>query len=482
MVQQVGPIVEPEGMSTMLNTYLSEMVEVAFAHGATVDKFMRDMVMGFFGAPTGEGPMQDARRCARMAIEMWQRATMISGRWRDLLALDHPPLPTMVLTSGSATVGNFGSSRRLEYTAIGGPLDEADTLLQEVGPGEVACSQTTWTLIKGEVEGELSNEVKVRNRERPVKLFRIAGPAQLIAFTPAQAKPPAHDEEVSVSETSAGDTGRLQKGTVLSSRYQILQALGKNSTGTIYMARDLKLEVEVALKVAQNAPDADTSRHERLHREVMLTRLVHHTSVAQIFDLGEWQGYEFIIMEYIQGDTLEQRLGTTGALPVAEGQRVLQQLCAGLGVAHAASLVHRDLKPSNIILGPDGRVVILDFGVARWVSALHQTESGARGPVGTPSYMAPEQFASGEVDQRADIYSLGVVAFEMFTGRRPFDGDSTAKLERMHTQEPPPDPLQLKSDLPPRLTAVILRCLEKSPQDRFSSVVEIPSMLEESNP
>jgi serine/threonine-protein kinase len=301
---------------------------------------------------------------------------------------------------------------------------------------------------------------------------------------PTQTKLPTNFEGLSplstdsVSRRSESGTGKLRKGTVFSGRYEILQTLGKGGMGTVYQARDLKLDTEVALKLIRDESDADSGHKERFYREVKLARLVSHPSVARIYDLGEWKGRDFITMEYIQGDTLRKRLKKEGALSVAEGRRVLLQLCAGLGAAHAASIVHRDLKASNIMLGPDGRVVILDFGIARWVSALHRTTDGTKGAIGTPSYMAPEQFESGGVDQRADIYSLGVVAFEMFTGQRPFKGDGMAQLVKMHTLEPPPDPLKLKSDLSPRLAAVILRCLEKSPQDRFSSVVEIASLLE----
>lgn len=167
---------EPEDMVPMLNGYLSETMDVAFAHGATVDKFVRDTVMGFFGAPTSLGIEQDAIRCVHMAMEMLHRAQDVCARWQGFIA-DSPPSPTIVLASGYATVGSFGSSNRLEYTAVGGPVEEADLLLPRVEPGEVMCGQSTWQLIQDEIEGELYSEVAVGHRGRPLSLYRLKSAA-----------------------------------------------------------------------------------------------------------------------------------------------------------------------------------------------------------------------------------------------------------------------------------------------------------------
>jgi serine/threonine protein kinase len=227
--------------------------------------------------------------------------------------------------------------------------------------------------------------------------------------------------------------------------------------GAVYLARDLKVAADVALKVMRRDTAADDAKRARLYREVRLARLISHRNVARIYDLGEWEGYEFISMEYIKGKTLEQQLREEGAFSLDDGQHVLHELCNGLAAAHTAGIVHRDLKPANIMLEQGGRVVILDFGIARWVTGLHQTKTEEGHAVGTPWYMAPEQFTSENVDHRADIY---------------------ARLAYMHTSEPPPDPIKLRPDLSSQLAAVIYGCLEKSPRERFSTVAEVVSLID----
>ena len=173
--------VEPEDMGVMLNGYLSAMVEEAFRQGGTVDKFIRDVVVGFVGAPASEGPQQDAVRCARMARAMWERAVRGLRASGAGCSRGGRRCRRMVLASGYATVGSFGSSGRLEYTAVGGPVDEAGALLSAAGPGEVVCGQTTWSLIQKEFEGELRGAVTVRHRTNPVKLYRLAGPPKHVS-------------------------------------------------------------------------------------------------------------------------------------------------------------------------------------------------------------------------------------------------------------------------------------------------------------
>jgi serine/threonine protein kinase len=263
----------------------------------------------------------------------------------------------------------------------------------------------------------------------------------------------------------------------LKGRYRVMKLLGEGGMGAVFQAHDLKLGTDVALKMLRKELSQDPKHRARVYREVKLAQLVSHRNVARIYDLQEWDSHEFISMECIKGQTLAQRLGAEGALRLKEGCAILGQLCSGLAAAHVSNVVHRDLKPSNIMLEMGGRVVILDFGIARYCELLH-TGSETRDLVGSPIYMAPEQFEkSKEVDHRADIYSLGVVAYEMFTGTAPFKSDNPVALAYMHVNKSPPDPLTVRPDLPPRLVAAILRCLQKSPDSRFGSVVEVASLL-----
>jgi signal transduction histidine kinase/DNA-binding response OmpR family regulator len=491
--QLVGQVVAPEDLAVMVNSYLSEMMDIALAHGATVDKLIEHTVVGFFGAPRSEGPGGDALRCARMAQEVWQSAVRTCLAWGDLLE-GAPPMPTMVLMTGYATVGSFGSSQRLEYTAVGEPLVEARGVLAAVKPGALLCSHKTYHLIKGDISATFCRDVPLQMRPRPLKLYRLAeAPRELVAlcegeFVDDEAEfrdePTPETLPGSLPGSSSGSPSsrsartrrkEIGPGTVINARYEVVRVLGRGGMGNVYLAQDLKLETNVALKMMHHHLQMDSSQAIRIYREVKLARLISHPNAARIFDIDNWRGLEFITMEYIAGVTLKQRIQAEGAFPLDEGVRVVRELCLGLGAAHAAHIVHRDLKPSNVMLRRDGRVVILDFGIAKSV-ALQDTGSHDRA-LGTPHYMAPEQFKGEEVDGRTDIYSLGVVAYEIFTGRRPFAGENLATLGYKHAHERPEDPMTLRPDLPPRLAAVILGCLEKDPRDRFNAVSEIVSLL-----
>jgi serine/threonine-protein kinase len=262
---------------------------------------------------------------------------------------------------------------------------------------------------------------------------------------------------------------------VLAGRYRVLKKLGSGGIGTVYLVKDKKLDTPVALKLLRESLQFDEQSIALLRREVRLARLVSHPNVARIYELMDWEGHEFITMEYVDGRTLAAELSAKGPFSPEQGQVLLRQICAGLSAAHGAGVVHRDLKPSNIQIEPNGRAVILDFGIAR--STVASTITDVERIVGTPLYMAPEQFEKGTIDARADLYSLGALAFEVFAGRPPFQADSVVTLASMHAQEEPPELLQLRPDVSPRLAAVIQRCLEKSPERRFSSAADVAAYL-----
>jgi serine/threonine-protein kinase len=257
----------------------------------------------------------------------------------------------------------------------------------------------------------------------------------------------------------------------------VVRCLGAGGSGVVFHVIDRKLQIPVALKVIRSDMRPEVEMLIRLAREVKLTRLINHPNVARIHDLNEWEGREFLIMELIDGISLRQRIRQVQTVSIKEGLYILRQLCAGLSAAHIAGIVHCDLKPSNIMLEQTGRVVILDFGIAKW-SAMHQSETEVKALIGTPSYMAPEQIESKPIDYRCDIYNLGLIGFEIFTGTLPFIAEDAMTLAKMHSTKIPPDPLMLLPEMPATLAAIILRCLEKIPQKRFSSANEIASMLE----
>ncbi len=244
--------------------------------------------------------------------------------------------------------------------------------------------------------------------------------------------------------------------------------------GEVYRADDLKLGQAVALKFLPQGLHQAGPALERFHREVRLARQVSHPNVCRVFDIGEAEGRPFITMEYVDGEDLASLLRRIGRLPADKGLEIARQLCAGLAAAHEHGIIHRDLKPANIMLDGRGRVRVTDFGLAGLAAEIE----GADASAGTPAYMSPEQFAGGEVTPKSDLYSLGLVLYEIFTGRRPFEASSVGEIVRLRDKSTPTAPSQHLKELDPLIERVILRCLEKDPKKRPASALaagETPS-------
>jgi serine/threonine-protein kinase len=275
---------------------------------------------------------------------------------------------------------------------------------------------------------------------------------------------------------------RMERGSIFGGRYEILDTVGKGGMGVVYRARDTQLDEIVALKVLRNELLLeDRTLLERFKQEIKLARRITHRNVLRTHDFGEADGTPYISMEYLEGVTLKELLRRRGALPPGIGLMVAKQMCHGLEAAHQQGVVHRDIKPQNMLILPEtGDLKIMDFGIAR-VSEV-KGEGGAAltsaGTVmGTPDYMPPEQAMGQPVDFRSDIYSLGVVLFEAFTGSLPFHGETVMDIVQAHIQTPPPPPRKTNPQVRDDIAAVILRCLEKSPARRYGKVGEILAEL-----
>ncbi len=265
--------------------------------------------------------------------------------------------------------------------------------------------------------------------------------------------------------------------SALENRYQVLQELGRGGMGIVYQAYDKQLKEQVALKIISPLFGNDPDAVERLKREVSSARRIAHPNVIRIFDIGESSGLHFVSMEYFAGTSLRDYIKRNGAVSLIQAKNIVLQICDGLQAAHGQGVIHRDLKSHNIIINPANHIKIIDFGLARSTYAEGMTATGLI--LGTPEYMAPEQISGKKVDERADIYSLGIILYEIFTGRVPFTGDSPIAVGFQQLKDPPQDPRQINPQLTDDVTAIILKALEKDPFRRFRSVQEMREAIEQ---
>jgi predicted Ser/Thr protein kinase len=282
----------------------------------------------------------------------------------------------------------------------------------------------------------------------------------------------------SVSGARSSSQGQYVAGTTLADRYRIVSLLGKGGMGEVYRAEDLKLNQSVALKFLPVAMNEDEAARERFYQEVRLAREISHANVCRVFDIGELDGRLFLTMEYVDGEDLGSLLRRIGQFPQAKGLDIARQMCAGLAAAHDHGVLHRDLKPGNIMLDGRGRVRITDFGLATLSENMGAEEVSA----GTPAYMAPEQLAGVGVTKRSDIYSLGLVLYEIFTGRKAYEAASLGELLRLRESSSPSSISALVKDIDPLTERVIQRCLERDPAKRPGSAIEVAAALPGGDP
>jgi serine/threonine protein kinase/tetratricopeptide (TPR) repeat protein len=259
----------------------------------------------------------------------------------------------------------------------------------------------------------------------------------------------------------------LTTGSTFAGRYQVIEELGQGGMGKVYKVHDTKIGEKIALKLIRPEAGLDKSSLERFSNELKLARKIRHKNVCQMFDLGEDQGVRYITMEYVHGEDLKQLIRKVGRLSPGQAIAIARQVCDGLEEAHKLSVVHRDLKPQNIMLDDDGNARIMDFGIARSLTGKSITGAGVL--IGTPEYMSPEQVEGKDVDQRSDIYSLGVILYEMVAGRRPFDGETALSIAHKQKYEAPEDPRKINPQIPEDLSRIILKCLEKDKAARYES-------------
>jgi serine/threonine protein kinase/tetratricopeptide (TPR) repeat protein len=278
------------------------------------------------------------------------------------------------------------------------------------------------------------------------------------------------------TETIEAPKEELTTGSTFAGRYQIIEELGKGGMGRVYKAQDTELKEKVALKLIKPEISSDKKTVERFQNELKYARKIVHKNVGRMYDLGKEEGSYYITMEYVEGQDLKGMIRQSKQLTIGTAISIAKQVSEGLAEAHKLGVIHRDLKPSNVMIDKDGNARIMDFGIARSVEGKGITGAGVM--IGTPEYMPPEQAEAKEVDQRSDIYSFGVILYEMLTGRVPFEGDTALSIAMKHKGEEPKDPREYNSQVSEDLSHIILRCLEKEMDKRYQSAGELRSDLE----
>ncbi|NIM90161.1 MAG: protein kinase [Candidatus Aminicenantes bacterium] len=287
---------------------------------------------------------------------------------------------------------------------------------------------------------------------------------------------PPSEESPALTETLEAPKEELTTGATFAERYQIIEELGKGGMGRVYKVLDTKINEKIALKLLKPEIASDKKTIERFSNELKFARKVRHENVCQMYDLNEEKSLHYITMEFVPGEDLKSMIRMSGQLSLGTTINIAKKVCQGLAAAHKVGVVHRDLKPQNVMIDKEGNARIMDFGIAR--SAEGKGITGAGVMIGTPEYMSPEQVEGKEVDQRSDIYSLGVILYEMVTGQVPFEGDTPFTIGIKHKSEAPKDPREINTQIPEDLSRVILKCMEKDKENRYQSAGEVRSELE----
>ena len=288
--------------------------------------------------------------------------------------------------------------------------------------------------------------------------------------------PPINGHPPVVTETLQTLVCELTTGATFAGRYQVIEELGHGGMGRVYKVFDTDIKEKIALKLLRPEIALDKETVERFSNELKLARRISQRNVCRMFDLGKVEGTTFITMEFVPGEDLKKLIRKTGQLGAGRAVSIGKQVCEGLAEAHHLGVIHRDLKSQNIMVDEDGNARIMDFGIARSLRGKGITGAGVM--IGTPEYMSPEQVEGKEVDQRSDLYSLGVIIYEMLTGQVPFEGDTPFTIGVKQKSEIPKDPRGLNAQIPQDLSRLILKCLEKGKEGRYQTADELRADLE----
>jgi eukaryotic-like serine/threonine-protein kinase len=394
-------------------------------------------------------------------------------------AFDEPAPPAIAISAGELTGGTVSWGEEGARALVGLPLQTLEALLRETGEGELLLAPVVAAEL-GEALARAGLELAPRRGLLSTQPLFLLNAADALRISEAAGRFVTYQTGTG-APAPAGTLDDIGPGSLLGSRFEVLGVLGAGGMGVVYKARDRELDDLVALKMLRRDVAGDQVLVSRLKTELKLARRITHPNVLRTFDFGEVDGHAFISMELVRGITLRAMLedaGDSGRLPFAAAMRLARQLVGGLAAAHALEILHRDIKPENAILDPAGNLKLMDFGLARPVERRERGETREGWIVGTPHYIAPEQIEGREPDKRSDVYACGVVLFELFTGRLPFDGGTPMEVLSKHLREEPPRPASFWLEIPPALEALVLRCLAKDPERRPADAAALLAELE----
>jgi serine/threonine-protein kinase len=382
--------------------------------------------------------------------------------------------PVAALAAGVLARGpiDWGGDRRPGL--VGRPLAQLDGLLREASGGEIVFADDVFGELRPGFEraGYALAERRGVVSPRPLYILTAAAARRLVGGS-VEAVPAAATGATPVSPAAPAAIGarptlsQLAPGRVVGGRFELLAVLGSGGMGVVYKARDRELDEVVAVKMLRPELAGDREHMGRLKDELKLARKITHPNVVRTYDFDEADGLPFISMEYVRGVTLRDLLDRSGRPPYSAGLHLVRQLCRGLAAAHAVGVLHRDIKPENLILEANGNAKLMDFGIARPAVRLAPGVTAAGWLVGTPRYLAPEQLQGRDADQRADVYSAGVVAYEVFTGALPHVAPSVMEAIAQTLHEEPAPPSRHWPEIPGELERILLACLRKAPEERY---------------
>lgn len=422
------------------------------------------------------------RQYKGMMIELKSTGEKVVGRYVTLKSLRQELAPFRAISNGLLIIGAIAILIISPFSVIAAravtrPVNHLVSAIYKVREGEYD---------ENNIRVGSRDEIGMMAQAFKDMVKELREQRELIEFLEASGKSegdPNLEQTVSLAETisqqtpsmaaaslrMAIDTGdTLPPGFILGERYEILEVLGRGGMGVVYRARDCSLDEVIAIKMlhVHNPELADM-----LKRETKLARMVTHRNIVRIFDLGELEDIQFITMEFVSGTTLKSLLKRVRRLPVPIGLRVSNQVCRGLESAHKAGVIHGDIKPDNVIINARGEIKIMDFGVSR-VASL-EAAGGIRAVSGTPAYMPPEQFRGAPIDARSDIYSLGIMMYEIFTGVLPYSGKTLVELFKHHLATELPSLRSSNPQISDKLEEIIHAATRKRPADRFDSVAQM---------